>query len=188
MNTEAVLLTGGASTRMGFDKASILVAGKPLAERIVAQLNAVGVRVTVLGQTPVMNADFLADVGTYEGPLVALSRFRATSEFVIVASCDLPNFDARVAEILVSAIGEADAAIPIVDGKLQPLCALYRSSAFDSIDQVLNDGSRRIMTWIERLNIVEVPVGRFEARGLGRSVLQGVNTPQELAAAMSELT
>ena len=93
MDIEAILLTGGASRRMGVDKAALTVGGMPLGEKIARELAKTCDRVTVLGKHPIPGLEFLADEGDYEGPLLALSRFKPTRQHVFVASCDLPLFD-----------------------------------------------------------------------------------------------
>ena len=86
---EAVVLTGGESRRMGFDKASIAIDGVPQADRIVRQFLAAGLPVTVLGRQPINGAAFLPDEEMFGGPIAALTRFVPSAEFVFVSSCDL---------------------------------------------------------------------------------------------------
>lgn len=169
---EAVLLTGGRSSRMGRDKAAIPIDGVPMGERIARELARVCEPVTVVGRSAIEGFAFLEDEEEFAGPLVALSRVRPVAEFVFVASCDLPLFDASVVEELAVRIGDADAAIPVVDGRLQPLCALYRASAFGRI----SPGQRRVMAWLGSLQAVGVTdLPRPEA-------VRNANLPEELDA------
>jgi molybdenum cofactor guanylyltransferase len=175
---EGILLTGGASRRMGHDKAALLIEGVPLAERIASELAKRAAPVTVLGRESIAGFGFLADSGEYQGPLVALSRFVATKPFVFVAACDLPAFDAGVVDVLGERIGEYDAAIPEVEGRLQPLCALYRAEALRAIPELVAAGERRIMRWMDGLRIVSVPAQELPSLLAATSV----NTPDELRA------
>ena len=184
MDVEAVLLTGGGSRRMGADKASILIEGQALGERMVAKLSEQALQVTVLGRAPIAGASFVADVDEFAGPLVALSRFRATCEFVFVASCDLPGFDSRLISCLKSALGAADGAVPYVDGWRQPLCAIYRANGLAAIAPLLAEGRVRVMNWLDRLNIVDVGTDQIASWGMNPASVLGVNTPSELAEAL----
>src|SRR5690349_7725088 len=121
MEIEAVLLTGGASSRMGQDKAKMLVHGEPMAARIARLLSESGIPVTVCGREPLDGCSFLADDAAFQGPFVALSRFEPRAPFVFVASCDLPGFSASVVELLRARIADRDAAIPVMEGPMQPL-------------------------------------------------------------------
>jgi molybdenum cofactor guanylyltransferase len=152
VNVEAVLLTGGASSRMGRDKAKLLIEGEPLGERIARLLAQSGLRVTVCGREPLGEHPFILDDQEFAGPLAALSRFKPICEFVFVASCDLPGFDPLVVDVLLSQIGDHDAALPVSEGRMQPLCGLYRERSFDLVKKLVAGGERRLMRWIERLD------------------------------------
>ncbi len=177
MTIEAVLLTGGASRRMGEDKAKLLIDGVPQAKRIADSLLAAGIPVTTLGREPVEGCAFLADAAEFAGPLAALARFKPTAEAVFVASCDLPRFNARLVDFLASVLGDSDAAIPFVNGFRQPLCALYRASAFDRLDR-LNDACT--MAWVDALACAIVTEEDLRTGGIHPLSTQGANTRGEL--------
>jgi molybdopterin-guanine dinucleotide biosynthesis protein A len=176
MDIEGVLLTGGASRRMGSDKASLMVAGDRLDERTARELTSVCVRVTVLGRHPVEGYAFVPDAQEYAGPLSALARFQPSSDLVFVASCDLPAFDRTVVEDLANWIGDRQAAIPIQEGREQPLCALYRKAALVRLREMAEHGERRIMAWVSALQVVRVEESNLR-NPLG---IANANTPEEV--------
>ncbi|AIE85728.1 molybdenum cofactor guanylyltransferase [Fimbriimonas ginsengisoli] len=182
MSIEAVVLTGGASRRMGTDKSQIPIDGVAQAERIVAALTVAGIPVTVLGREAVPGAAFLADAEKFGGPLAALAAFSASHELVFVASCDLPRFEPSVVNLLALKLGGADAAVPLLSGHRQPLCALYRSNAFEAAAEVAAMGKRSLMAWLDVLQVAEVAEGDFESSGLDPVAATSANTPDELAA------
>ncbi|MGV3614830.1 MAG: molybdenum cofactor guanylyltransferase [Fimbriimonas sp.] len=184
MNLEAVILTGGASRRMGQDKASLPIDGIPQAQRIVDELRAKGLPVTVLGRVPIEGAAFLADAEEFAGPAAALARFHPTADAVFVASCDLPLFDIRIVDLLLDHLGERLAVAPIVDTWRQPLCALYRSTAFGSLTQVVAEGYRCPMRWLDRLDPVLLDEEALLAVGIDPRATLGANTPEELSDAL----
>jgi len=155
-NLEAIVLTGGASRRMGTDKAKLIVDGEPLAERVARLIAGLGIPVTIAGREPIPGHNFLGDAEDFAGPLAALARFQPSAEYVFVASCDLPGFDPSVIESLRSRIGEHAAAVPSLDGRLQPLCALYSAPSFELARGLAVEDERRTMAWLERLDYVVV--------------------------------
>ena len=177
MTIEAVLLTGGASRRMGEDKAKLLIDGVPQAKRIADSLLGAGIPVTTLGREPIEGCAFVADTAEFAGPLAALARFQPTADAVFVASCDLPRFDVQLVDLLASALGDSDAAIPFVNGFRQPLCALYRASAFDQLDG-LNDACT--MGWVDALACAIVTEEDLRTAGIHPLSTQGANTRSEL--------
>lgn len=127
MDTEVVVLTGGASRRIGADKASVPIGGVPLAERLVRALLDCGYVVTVLGRAPVPGCGFVADAEDCQGPASALSRFQPSAEQVFVMPCDVARFDPRVVALMRDRIAGWDAVAPVLGDVSQPLCALYRA-------------------------------------------------------------
>lgn len=171
---------------MGRDKATLPVDGVPQAERIVKLLSEAGIPVTVLGQEPVAGANFLKDLEAFGGPLAALSRFVPTCETVFVCSCDLPRFDGRIPGLLARRMGGADVAAPFIDGFRQPLCALYRASAFERLSSLVASGRECAMAWLDELEAVLLSEAEFLAAGINPASMRGANTPEELERALSE--
>lgn len=160
---------------MGEDKASLMVGGVALGERVASQLQTCCDKVTVIGRDAITGFFFIEDSEEYAGPLVALASFSPSADLVIVASCDLPLFEASIVHQLLERLGSHDAAVPEVEGRLQPLCALYRSSSFGFARSLASQGERRVMTWVNKLDMVVV--SDLTAQDAARSV----NTKEELA-------
>src|SRR6476659_4382687 len=99
----AVILTGGASRRMGRDKALLPVAGVPMAVRVAYALRAAGADdvACVGGDVERLRAEHLLalpDEWPGEGPVAGLltGLARARHDVVVVTACDLiaPDADA----------------------------------------------------------------------------------------------
>lgn len=178
---EAVLLTGGRSSRMGRDKATLPVDGVPQAKRIIDLLSSLGVETTVLGREPVEGASFLPDHAEFAGPLAALARYEPKREFVLVLSCDLPRFSPAILDLMKERIESAQAAVPVVDGFRQPLCALYRSQAFGVLQQIEDPCA---MGWLDALQVQLIPESDMAEAGIDPRVARGANTPEEFKAAL----
>lgn len=174
---EAVLLSGGASRRMGQDKANLPIGGVAMAHRIVKELQSRGWPVTVLGGSPIEGCDHVADESPGSGPLAALAGYRPKSEFVFVAPCDVPKFDGRLPETLQTRIEAFEAVIPVVDGRDQTLCALYRHSAF--VKLAAHPEIFRVRDWIEFLRVCRVDEVELTAMGGSADWARSANTPDE---------
>ena len=182
MRIEAVLLTGGASRRMGEDKAALLVDGEPLGHRTARVLAEAGYHVTVLGAEPLEGHGFQRDENPHEGPLTALRRFKPTAGAVFVAACDMPVFDSRLVSVLAGRLADADAVVPMSEGRLQPLCALYLASAVRSLATPELAEAKSMMRFLESLRVVALPDSELAAAGISPKALRGANSPEELAA------
>jgi molybdenum cofactor guanylyltransferase len=125
-----VVLCGGASSRMGTDKALLGPPGHPLAGRVVAALIDAGVDGVVLvgGDGPRLRsavggaADWVPDQRPGEGPLAAMATAAAArpGRDLVVCSCDLPSVTgADLGPVLAALVDGAPAAVPEVDGRRQ---------------------------------------------------------------------
>ena len=185
MDVEAVLLTGGASRRMGADKASLAVGTTTLAERTLAEFDRVRVPVCVLGRTPIEGRPFHPDVEEFAGPAAALSRFAPSRPNVFVCSCDLPNFDADIVSALLPLVAGHDAVVPTAAGRPQYLCALYTSVALARLRSLVEDQHVRSMQrFVDALDVRFVTESDLEGLGVSPRSLVGANTPEEMRQAL----
>lgn len=183
---EAVVLAGGASRRMGQDKSRLLVGGEPILERLVRLLRGVDLPVTVLGGRPVEGAAFVPDGDAFSGPLAALADWAPSRSHTMVVSCDAVRFHAGVVRGLLELIGRYEAAIPVVEGWPHPLCALYRTSAFEHARVAKAEGSARIRDWTDRLDAFYADEDALRSAAIDPRDVVGVNDPDAFRRALED--
>ena len=166
---------------MGIDKASIEIDGTTLGERTATELLREVEMVTVLGRSPIEGHSFQSDREPGAGPAVALASFRPSHPLVFVASCDLPRFRSEIVAALKAEIGDQDAAMPVVNGVPQYLCSLYRSSAFEKWNVLVNEaGVRSMRRLVEGVSIAKLGEKDLERHFIKLEWLRGANTPADL--------
>lgn len=176
-----VVLAGGASRRMGADKALVEVDGVAMAARVAAALAAGGCApVWCQGgdQTRLAAAGLVVrpDSRPGAGPLVAihdaLGRLAATHSAVVVAACDLPDLDAAsVASLVADPTCDVPVAL-IVDGQAQ-LVSWWPTSVADRLGDLIDREVRSYQRALAALGARTIP-----ARP---AVVRNVNTPADLA-------
>ncbi len=130
------VLCGGASRRMGRDKALIVLDGHPLAVRVADAVAAAGASdvVAVGGDANALRAGGLtvvADADPGAGPLTGIVTALAATDddIVFVAACDLvaPSPEAIGTTVrALAADADGDVATPLVDGRRQWMHAAWR--------------------------------------------------------------
>jgi molybdopterin-guanine dinucleotide biosynthesis protein A len=146
------VLAGGASRRIGRDKATLPYLGTTLVEHIVSVVSDRCAPVFVIaapGQPiPKVKADVLRDDVRGVGPLVATGRgLRAAAEagvvWAFVCAVDMPFLDTALIDILVGSAESlsADVVLPW-DGRDHFLAGLYRTSLVDLITDLVAAGER----------------------------------------------
>ena len=152
-NLLGVVLCGGESKRMGSDKGLIQLNGKVWAEHIADKLKEQNLPVVVsinLKQTDAYSKIFaekelIVDELPMHGPLNGLLtvHHKFPGKDILLMACDLIDMDQAILEELISAYekNKADYFAYEEENFFQPLCAIYASSALDSLKQRFSDGS-----------------------------------------------
>ena len=181
------VLTGGASRRMGRDKAVIQIEGARMVDRVAAALAAAGCS-NVVAIGPRQLAGDLAHIddlypgeGPLGGVLTAMGSVASVDAWLCVVACDLPWLDVDSIDALhraaasAAAPGHNAAEVDVVvarTDRIEPLCALWNSSCRDAVQQAFDSGQRSLLEVFKVLNVVEVPVRPL--------ALRNVNTPEDL--------
>ncbi len=132
MNLSAVILAGGQSRRMGRDKAWLEWEGQPLIARAVSVVRAAGFEEILISGRPgidysAMDCPVLLDLEPGLGPLAGISRALETTAapLSLVLAVDLPLMTAAFLRKLAHHCGPRTGAIPKLNGRLEPLAAIY---------------------------------------------------------------
>jgi molybdenum cofactor guanylyltransferase len=188
------VLCGGASSRMGRDKALLEVRGTPMARRVADALAAAGATsvVAVGGDAPALRALGLAvvpDEAPGAGPLAAVAtalRYagRSGDDVVLVVACDLlrPS-PAAMAAVIGTLAGHprADLAVPVAEGRRQWGHGAWRTRALPRLDAQLATGERAIHRAVAAAGLVVA-----EATGVPEDDLADADTPNDLARVRDE--
>ncbi|MDG2027528.1 MAG: molybdenum cofactor guanylyltransferase [Acidimicrobiales bacterium] len=143
------VLAGGASRRMGVDKALIEVDGEALVRRAVAALSSADAQpVLVVGgdQSGIeaLGLAYVPDQWPGEGPLggIITALRSIDAEIVAVLSCDLTEASSIAVRSVVGALGDADVAVPVVAGQAEWLHAAWRRSSLGTLEAQFAEGVR----------------------------------------------
>jgi molybdopterin-guanine dinucleotide biosynthesis protein A len=152
-----LLLSGGASRRMGADKALIEVDGQRLVDRAATVLTAVADPVLEVGPgwsgLPAVRED-----PPGSGPLAALgagaAALRAAGHDgpVLVLAVDMPRVGVKLLQLLAGRAGPATA-VPRADGHPQPMCARYGPDVLAAVDERLAAGGRSLRDLLETMAV-----------------------------------
>lgn len=177
------VLTGGASSRMGRDKALLAYRGRTLVEHVARMAEAAAGRVTLVGHPEryghlgfAVIADAEPGLGPLGGIRAALGSDRA-GEWNLIAACDMPDVSAELFTQLFdeAELSSADAVIPLGSGGLpEPLCAVYHERTLPAVDAALACGIRKVTGAFAGLAIASPAIA---GRGF-----RNVNSPEEWSA------
>lgn len=128
-----MILAGGLNTRLpGQNKAFIELAGQTTIDRLYRLFNDLFDEVIIVSNQPELFINFDCLITTDLLPLRAsltgihTGLFYAHYEHIFVTGCDTPFLKADVVNTVVNNhISSAGASMPVTNGGLEPLCAVY---------------------------------------------------------------
>jgi molybdopterin-guanine dinucleotide biosynthesis protein A len=190
---EGFILAGGASSRMGTDKARLRLGRKQFAEHIAEALGGVAQVVTLVGARDFSAAwgmpnapDVYSGWGALGGLHAALSACRAP--WAAVVACDLPFVTRELFRELARLREGYDAVVPVQpDGRWQPLCALYRAApCLVQAEILIKEGERRPRALLRRVHTRAVAPEELAGLRGAELFFSNVNTPEDYLRATKE--
>ncbi|CAN5277620.1 molybdenum cofactor guanylyltransferase [soil metagenome] len=185
VRTSGVVLAGGASTRMGRDKAVLSFDGERLVDRAVSRLQEVAEDVVVAsGRRTIAAVEVpqVRDLRGGSGPLSGLiaALLQVDHDLAHVLAVDLPHADPALFSALAGMWAGEAALIPSAGGRAQPLHAVWATSTAVGMSLLMADGVRSV------LRVAETMGARFLTDEETRDLVgddrwaHNLNTPADL--------
>lgn len=187
-----VVLAGGQSSRFGSDKASVLLARRPLLQWVVSALDGVCESIVIVrsaGQAlPAIESRIPVTVAEDEypgkGPLAGLvTGLAATSAGLCYAvSCDAPLVRPEIVSWLAARAVGHDVVCPQVGGVLQPLGAVYRvATCLPAFRDLVERDLLKLVVALEEVETLVVPEAELLSVDPDLRSFVNANRPETLA-------
>lgn len=208
-----VILAGGLSRRMGADKASTLLAGRPMLEHIANRLapqvgqlavnvnagrensNPLGEHSLTLPAIPAPLPIICDRLSGRPGPLAGIAgamdfaQQASTHSHVLIVPIDTPFLPADLAQKLLTELPDRDSLVLARSlGRLHPVIGLWPVGLADVIEEwLLEPDNRKLMVFLEDKPVVTVEFAPVETRADPLDPFFNVNTPEDLRQAEAYL-
>jgi len=189
MTIEGAILAGGKNSRYGGkNKAFIIVEGAKIIDRNLQVLKSKFPRISIITNSIeqfsdysdyLMSSDHYQNIGPLAGIHSALRN--AQSDFVFVTSCDMPFLDAGIISQVIDSVKQqaADAIIPRINGKIEPLFALYNVAILNKLEQhITTDENRSIRSFLVKIDTRYI---ELEDDASTKRAFTNINRPEDLA-------
>lgn len=173
----AALFAGGASRRMGTDKALLPWRGSTLVRYLAGELGFFSEKLLSAQQASLLpGADWrlVPDLRPGCGPLGALESVLSAmrADAALCVACDLPFFTRELGQAMLRAFREGADCLVCRDetGRVHPVCAIYRRQALPVVTGQLQAGDFRMMHLLANLKTDHFSVAAAQ--------MQNANTPE----------
>lgn len=198
-----IILAGGKSIRMGFDKAFTDLGGVTLIEKQIKLLRSFFKNIIVVTNTPekykgiassarlsakprtcgkTRNDMIIKDIIPGCGPLSGIYSGLKASESLhnFVVACDMPFIDTRVIEYMCKKAAGYDVVIPRTNNKYEPLFCIYSKNCLKPIQQLIEKKIFKIISFFPEVK-VKIITG-LEIRRFSRpeKIFMNINTPRDI--------
>lgn len=176
----AIILAGGKSSRMGVDKGFMLYNNKPFISHIIKATQHIVNEIIIVSNNAKYDQfnlkrvnDILPDAGPLSG--VCSGLFHSQSEHNLVLSCDLPLIKNELLRMLIDQVSDAyDIVQTSVQGRINPLLAMYKKQCASSCLAALKSGERQMCAFTSRQRVktilIDVALEKYAAN---------INTPHQ---------
>ncbi len=187
-----VLLAGGRSARLGFDKQLLPTREELLLDRLIRDFQAVSEDIVVVSNRPELHrhrpvrvvTDVLPGGGPLSGIHAGLLAIRKETAFV--AACDMPWLRTDYAGHLMARFAQApgaEAAVTRCGTMLEPLSALYAKALLPRLEQQLRAGVFQISRLLRASQTLYIPESEARRYSPDWRMFMNINTPEAPANA-----
>lgn len=187
-----VILAGGASSRMGSNKALLPYRGGRFVESIHRLLAELFDDVLLVTNTPEQydflpcrkQADLYPGVGTLAGLHAGLNQ--SHTPYIFAVACDMPYLNPELIVMLAGCRDRGDVVIPHGEKGAEPLHALYGKGCLKAMERSLDAGRRRIVSFFPEVRVWDVTPAEVAAIDPNFDSFKNINTPDDYFALREE--
>lgn len=188
---------------MGFDKFRLPVGSTTLVERIVGQLEPhVGNIVLAIGASEdsslqtatIAGVKYAYDLHQSKGPMegirVGLSKLANDCELAFVTACDVPHFQPQILSLLIDAIGDGEASIPVENApssRVYGMTAVYRTEIHQQLEHFILNDQLRVSELVNLLDATKVPIDKIKELDPELDCLSNINNPADYFSLLQSL-
>lgn len=193
--TSAVLLAGGRSRRMGFDKQLLKMHDKRVGQHLIAHLRTRFAHIMVATPTPELyerdDVKVIEDIYKGIGPLggIHAALVNAKSQAVFTIACDMPFLDVPYIDYMISQMEKQtyDACVTARGNHLETFHGFYCRRALPVLEDAIAHQRYSVQRFLKTINalvIQEETAASFLPEWLA---FTNLNTPQDYEAFVNQM-
>lgn len=192
----AIILAGGKSTRMGFDKQTLKLRERSLTEGLIKRLRNYFDEIIVVTNRPELyigladkiTSDIIPDMGPLSGIHAGLSA--ASSEYSFVIACDMPQINNKYIDHMKELLdyNRPMACITKFGDWIEPFNAFYNKALAEYIEEFLLEGGKAVHRLLKNHIVEYIPEEVARSFSPDWGMFLNLNTREDLLKYLEEGT
>jgi molybdopterin-guanine dinucleotide biosynthesis protein A len=197
LETSCIVLAGGKSLRLGYDKVLEIIGNTSLLERVISRVSLLSSEVIIVTANEPTNFELvdypklriLCDIYPGKGPIggIYTGLVTSTSFYNLVVASDMPFLNQALLRYMTQLSANFDLVVPRVGNLVEPLHAVYTKKCLATIEQMIKQDKLSVnqLFHLVKTRYVETEeIERFDPKHLS---FFNINTKADLKRAR-ELT
>ncbi len=189
MQASGVILAGGKSSRMKYNKAFARIGDQAVVELILDKFIPFFAETIIITNEPELYEDYcvhlytdvLPGLGPVGGIYSALEY--ASYDPVFILGCDMPFISMQLVEYMLNLTADYQAVVPELDNYLQPTAAAYRKSCLPVFRECVTNDKLKLTLVFRELDALKLGVGEIQRFGRPEELFFNVNDARALIRA-----
>lgn len=184
----AIILAGGKSSRMGFDKQFLEIGERRIMYDLVHKLEEEFDEIIIVTNKPEeygkvrhkITSDIIVGKGPLSGIHVGLKE--SSSNYAFIIGCDMPNINIPYIRHMKEIIGEQDidGCIARIGNLIEPFHGFYSKNIIKNIERYLNENKRSVNNLAEKLNFIYIEENQVRKFNPNFDMFLNLNTQEDI--------
>ncbi len=186
-NLTGIILAGGKNTRMGTNKAFLIIDGERLIDKTLSIYQEIFSEIIIVTNDPLAYVEFsdaavVTDIYKGKGPLggIYTGLFYSKNKYAFVSACDMPSLNKDFIGYLTHQAGKHDVIVPELSEGFQPLHAIYSRNCLPSIKRLLLMDKLKITGFYRDMRVLAISAEQIQPFNVNGRLFQNLNTPEEV--------
>lgn len=142
MTTGFIILAGGKSTRMNYPKHELMLNNQRMIDFIVNKAKEITDKIYISANESINGYHITYDQRDNIGPIEGICQCMQLSDcdYYCVMPCDKPMLPISIYKAMLENIKDKECIVLRNSGRVEPLVAVFKRSAIETIKQRINDG------------------------------------------------
>jgi len=193
LETSCIVLAGGKSLRLGYDKVLETIGNTSLLERVISRVSLLSSEVIIVTANEPTNLELvdypklriLSDIYPGKGPIGGIYTGLATSTsfYNLVVASDMPFLNQNLLHYMIQLSANFDLVVPRVGNLVEPLHAVYTKKCLATIEQMIKQDKlsvNQLFQLVKTRYVETEEIERFDPKHLS---FFNINTKADLKRA-----